>query len=92
MGNREVRETLENAPTLPDALTYLWEWYEELKYARQSNGMGVVLLTPADIRAWRKETGRPKFRPYEWEVIKGWDVLYAKSKNDTLDTSGDSDK
>lgn len=66
---------LADAPPLAPALVYLWRWFDELQQARQHNGFAGMPLSFAEIRAWRKETGTPRFKPYELEVIKIWDDL-----------------
>lgn len=52
-------------PSLPDGLTYLWNWFIALINGCSGGGFGPPMLTWMDLQAWAVMTGN---RPQLWEV------------------------
>lgn len=66
---------LDDPPSLPWDLQYLWAWWVELHFARSSGGFGLGGITYQSIEAWKHVTGAD---PNVWEVgaIKAIDNAY----------------
>lgn len=72
---------LDDAPTLPDDLLYLWEWFLQLHRSRGGSGFGLMGITYEGIRAWCDVTGA---EPHGWEIeaIKRADNAYCDVVNE----------
>ncbi len=73
--------SLDEIPRPPQALLYLFGWFNELSSGRQSYGFGPAPFTFAEILAWSALKGvRP--RPWEVDCIKTLDRMWIKTWGD----------
>lgn len=61
--------TIPEERMLPEASSYLWDWYKDLARGRGSSGFGLSPLSWSDIDAWCRLTGVTLER-WELEVLK----------------------
>lgn len=69
---------------LPPICYDWWQWFCELNSGRQSNGMGVNVLSWGEIKAWCELLGN-KLTPFDIQVIKQIDIEYVKSNQPKKD-------
>jgi len=56
-----------------------WQWFCELNSGRQSNGMGVNVLSWAELKAWTELTDNHP-TPFEIHVLKLIDIEYVNAQ------------
>ena len=62
----------------PEALIYVWQWFQELSAGRGVGPAGPAPLTYTDIASWAQLTGTHP-SPFDVELIKELDALYLKT-------------
>ena len=74
----KVPEMLANAPTLPDEVAYLWDWFIELHSARASSGFGIQPISYLEIKAW-SQLNQIHLTPWELHALKRLDGACIKT-------------
>lgn len=73
-GHKKALEKLEGPP-FPEALEYLWEWFQDLDDSRHATPEGPEPLTYQEILAWAQLTDN-KPRPEEVRALRLLDKAY----------------
>lgn len=64
-------------PPFPDELDYLWEWFREISFGLNPNGLVPALVGWRDIRAWRAEMDIGPLEPWEARALVELGLLRA---------------
>lgn len=59
---------IDEAPRCPQALVYLWNWFDEISIGLSSNGFGPAILTWEALKAW-SEFAVIRLEPWEARVL-----------------------
>jgi hypothetical protein len=52
-----AQQRINELPTLPETLVYIWNYWQELSYTRRNYGWGVTPLSYSEIFAWSRLRG-----------------------------------
>lgn len=74
-----IPQELADEPDFPTEVMYIWEWFDELNQARQSNGFSLNPLSYAEIMSWNS-LGKINISPWEVKALKLLDRAYIESK------------
>ena len=75
-----------DGPLLPDDVTHVWMWFNDLSAARGSNGWGPNAISYQDIAAWIALTGTIT-RPPEIAAILMLDRLWLAEQSKAMATA-----
>jgi hypothetical protein len=80
-GHKKALEKLEG-PTFPEALEYLWDWFQDLDSSRHTTPEGPEPLTYQEILAWAQLTGS-RTTPEEVRALRLLDKAYLNPPPET---------
>ncbi len=85
MGIKPKDEILIPAPSFPEPLRYVWDWYQEIRSGVQGNGTTYPIVTWEALDAWARRT-RQDPDPRDARVIISlgnmWSGIMAEKKPD----------
>ncbi len=64
-GWKGKKQVVPEAPSFPEYVSHIWDWFLEISIGLSSNGMGPALVTWESLQAWRLLTG---------EEIENWEA------------------
>jgi len=80
---------LADAPALPRAISYIWDWFLALSRRRGQGMSGPIPLSNQEVKAWADNLGcHPS--PWEIEVIFGLDDVFLEIVRGRMKAENDS--
>lgn len=66
-----------SGPEFPDAIEYLWRWFQEISLGLPVSGFGPPVVTWEALRAWQDLAGVGRIEPWEARALVQLGMLRA---------------